>query len=431
ERVNSTGDAQAGHTTPGGPTGRGPATPAPVPPAPSLAGRRPDQPEGGAMTRNLDGIAALRRPVGGDLDQFTELRSRVQDKLIAEIGPNVDFTQTHEMRKKIQQLFDSILDSEGTQLTRADRVRLFEQVVADILGFGPIQPLLDDDSISEVMVNGPKQVYIERKGKLLRTEVSFQNDEHVMRVIDRIISPLGRRCDESSPMVDARLPDGSRVNAIIPPLSLVGPVLTIRKFRSVVLAPADLLARGSISPDALELLRRCVLGRLNIVVAGGSGSGKTTLLNVLSSFISSGERIITIEDAAELRLRQRHVVPLEARPANTEGAGHVTIRDLLRNALRMRPDRLVVGECRGAETLDMLQALNTGHDGSLATVHSNSAADALVRIETMALMGDVALPLAAIRTQIASAIDVVIFVERTKDGRRRVAEIRDVGAVRG
>src|SRR5205823_584641 len=279
ERVNSTGDAQAGHTTPGGPTGRGPATPAPVPPAPSLAGRRPDQPEGGAMTRNLDGIAALRRPVGGDLDQFTELRSRVQDKLIAEIGPNVDFTQTHEMRKKIQQLFDSILDSEGTQLTRADRVRLFEQVVADILGFGPIQPLLDDDSISEVMVNGPKQVYIERKGKLLRTEVSFQNDEHVMRVIDRIISPLGRRCDESSPMVDARLPDGSRVNAILPPLSLTGPLLTIRKFARRRWDLDELRGLGSLTAESQEFLERCVRAELNILISGGTGSGKTTLLN--------------------------------------------------------------------------------------------------------------------------------------------------------
>src|SRR5438552_2045071 len=300
ERVNSTGDVPAGPTTPVATNGKALAGPAPAPPAPP-----------GGTTRNLDGIAALRRPVGGDLDQFTELRSRVQDKLIAEIGPNVDFTQTHEMRKKIQQLFDAILDAEGTQLTRADRVRLFEQVVADILGFGPIQPLLDDDSISEVMVNGPKQVYIERKGKLLRAEVTFQNDEHVMRVIDRIISPLGRRCDESSPMVDARLPDGSRVNAIIPPLSLVGPVLTVRKFRRVPLSPDELLRHASISPEALQFLRTCVRGRLNIIVAGGTGSGKTTLLNVLSSFIPSDERIVTIEDSAELQLRQDHVVTLE------------------------------------------------------------------------------------------------------------------------
>src|SRR5579872_6080810 len=278
ERVNSTPQA-------GAPEGQ------PAPPAPAAAPKGPTTPlappatptttlAGG--TRNLDGIAALRRPATGDLDHFTELRSRVQDKLIAEIGPNVDFTQVNEMRKKIQQLFDSILDTEGTQLTRADRVRLFEQIVADILGFGPIQPLLDDDSVSEVMVNGPKQVYIERKGKLTRTEVNFQNDEHVMRVIDRIISPLGRRCDESSPMVDARLPDGSRVNAIIPPLSLVGPVLTIRKFSKNPLTPDDLINFGTLTADMVAFLKACVEARLNVVVSGGTGSGKTTLLNILS-----------------------------------------------------------------------------------------------------------------------------------------------------
>src|SRR5919206_3780049 len=248
----------------------------------------------------------------------------------------------------------------GTQLTRADRVRLFEQVVADILGFGPIQPLLDDDSVSEVMVNGPKQVYIERKGKLLRTEVTFQNDEHVMRVIDRIISPLGRRCDESSPMVDARLPDGSRVNAIIPPLSLVGPVITIRKFSKNPLTTDDLVNFGTLTPDMVAFLKACVESRLNIIVSGGTGSGKTTLLNILSSFIPSDERIVTIEDSAELQLRQDHVVTLESRPANVEGKGRISIRDLVINALRMRPDRIVVGECRGAEALDMLQAMNTG-----------------------------------------------------------------------
>ena len=359
-----------------------------------------------------------------------ELVMRIHERVAALIGGRLETAAPEAIRLLLAEHVPAALDEERLLLSRADRIRLQEAVYAETAGYGPIDDLLRDESVTEIMVNGPRDVWVERDGRLYLTDIAFADADHVLRLIQRIVAAVGRRCDESSPMVDARLPDGSRVNAIIPPLSLVGPVLTIRKFRSVVLAPADLLARGSISPDALELLRRCVLGRLNIVVAGGSGSGKTTLLNVLSSFISSGERIITIEDAAELRLRQRHVVPLEARPANTEGAGHVTIRDLLRNALRMRPDRLVVGECRGAETLDMLQALNTGHDGSLATVHSNSAADALVRIETMALMGDVALPLAAIRTQIASAIDVVIFVERTKDGRRRVAEIGDVGAVR-
>src|SRR5437868_937856 len=265
ERVNSTGDVQASPTAPVTPVGRAPLGPAPVPPTAPPPGRRPDQPESSGPTRNLDGIAALRRPVKSDSDQFTELRSRVQDKLIAEIGPNVDFTQTHEMRKKIQQLFDAILDAEGTQLTRADRVRLFEQVVADILGFGPIQPLLDDESISEVMVNGPKQVYIERQGKLRRAEVTFQNDEHVMRVIDRIISPLGRRCDQSSPMVDARLPDGSRVNAVIRPISLVGPCLSIRKFKKEGITVEDMIRFGSLTREMAEFLSASVRARLNIV----------------------------------------------------------------------------------------------------------------------------------------------------------------------
>ncbi len=391
ERVNALGDE-----TPGAPAGAPtpPASPAPARPLaqviapPPLAsgstgltgmmgggsGSMPTtvlaNPGGG--TRNLDGIAALRRPVGSDLDQFTELRSRVQDKLIAEIGPNVDPTKTHEMRKKIQQLFDSILETEGTQLTRADRVRLFEQIVADILGFGPIQPLLDDESVSEVMVNGPKSIYVERKGKLIKTDVTFQNDDHVMRVIDRIISPLGRRCDESSPMVDARLPDGSRVNAIIPPLSLVGPVVTIRKFSRNPLTTDDLVNFGTLTPDMVAFLKACVEARLNVLVSGGTGSGKTTLLNVLSSFIPDDERIVTIEDSAELQLRQDHVVTLESRPANVEGKGRVAIRELVINALRMRPERIVVGECRGAEALDMLQAMNTGHDGRLvadARVH--------------------------------------------------------------
>ncbi|MCA1597752.1 MAG: CpaF family protein, partial [Chloroflexi bacterium] len=382
EQVNALGDEAAAAPRP-------PAAPAPVRPlvqaasAPSPtsgltgvmgggSGAAPTtllaNPGGG--TRNLDGIAALRRPVGGDLDQFTELRSRVQDKLIAEIGPNVDPSKTHEMRKKIQQLFDSILETEGTQLTRADRVRLFEQIVADILGFGPIQPLLDDESVSEVMVNGPKSIYVERKGKLIKTDVTFQNDDHVMRVIDRIISPLGRRCDESSPMVDARLPDGSRVNAIIPPLSLVGPVVTIRKFSRNPLTTDDLVNFGTLTPDMVAFLKACVEARLNVLVSGGTGSGKTTLLNVLSSFIPDDERIVTIEDSAELQLRQDHVVTLESRPANVEGKGRVAIRELVINALRMRPERIVVGECRGAEALDMLQAMNTGHDGSMTTAHA-------------------------------------------------------------
>src|ERR671933_823933 len=430
QRVTSIGGGQAGPPAPVTPLGRAPLGPAPVPPTAPLAGRRPEQPESSRPTRNLDGIAALR-PAGDDADQLAELCSRVQDRLIVEIGPNVDFTQTHEMRKKIQQLFDALLDAEGTQLTRADRVRLFEQVVADILGFGPIQPLLDDDSISEVMVNGPKQVYIERKGKLQRAEVTFQNDEHVMRVIDRIISPLGRRCDESSPMVDARLPDGSRVNAIIPPLSLVGPVITIRKFSKNPLTTDDLVNFGTLTPDMVAFLKACVESRLNVIVSGGTGSGKTTLLNVLSSFIPADERIVTIEDAAELQLRQEHVITLEARPANIEGKGEISTRDLVKNSLRMRPDRIIVGEVRDGAAVDMLQAMNTGHDGSMTTAHANTPRDALSRLETMVLMAGVDLPVRAIREQVASALDLVVHQARLRDGSRRILAVAEVLGMEG
>jgi len=433
EKVNAGTDKPQNGSAQPSPAPRG--TGALRPPTPNTGGlptpvTSPLAPTGGT-TRHLDSIAALRRPGGTDQDQFTELRSRVQEKLIAEIGPSVDFSQTHEMRKKIQQLFDSILDTEGTQLTRADRVRLFEQIVADILGFGPIQPLLDDDSVSEVMVNGPRQVYIERKGKLIKTDVTFQNDEHVNRVIDRIISPLGRRCDESSPMVDARLPDGSRVNAIIPPLSLIGPVITIRKFSKNPLTPDDLINFGTLTEDMVAFLKACVEARLNIVVSGGTGSGKTTLLNILSGFIPEDERIVTIEDSAELQLRQDHVVTLESRPANVEGKGRVSIRDLVINALRMRPERIVVGECRGPEALDMLQAMNTGHDGSMTTAHANSPRDVLSRIETMCLMAGMDLPLRAIREQISKAIEVIVQQSRMKDGSRKVTNITEVQGMEG
>ncbi len=447
ERVNAGEDAPSGAGASAAPAASAPRTSvrqfgqtmAPSPGAPSATGTIGSMPAApttilspvGGGTRNLDGIAALRRPAGGDLDQFTELRSRVQDKLIAEIGPNVDPTKTYEMRKKIQQLFDSILETEGTQLTRADRVRLFEQIVADILGFGPIQPLLDDESVSEVMVNGPKSVYVERKGKLIKTEVTFQNDDHVSRVIDRIISPLGRRCDESSPMVDARLPDGSRVNAIIPPLSLIGPVVTIRKFSRNPLTTDDLINFGTLTPDMVAFLKACVEARLNVLVSGGTGSGKTTLLNILSSFIPGDERIVTIEDSAELQLRQDHVVTLESRPANVEGKGRVAIRDLVINALRMRPERIVVGECRGAEALDMLQAMNTGHDGSMTTAHANTPRDLLSRVETMCLMAGMDLPLRAIREQLSKAVEVIVQQSRMKDGTRKVTNITEVQGMEG
>ena len=311
-------------------------------------------------------------------------------------------------------------------VSRDERYRLIEDVIAEISGFGPIEPLLHDGSVTEVMVNGPTQVYIERKGKLELTNVAFRNDEHVMHIIDRIIAPMGRRIDESSPKVDARLPDGSRVNAIIPPLSLTGPVITVRKFSANPYTVSDLVGFGTATPEMFDFLRACVEARLNIFVSGGTGSGKTTFLNVLSSFIPNDERIVTVEDAAELQLRQEHVVTLESRPANLEGEGEIPIRLLVRNALHMRPDRIIVGECRGGEALDMLQAMNSGHDGSLSTGHANTPRDMLSRIETMVLMAGYELPLRSIREQIASAVDLIVHTARLKDGGRRVVNITEV-----
>jgi pilus assembly protein CpaF len=360
-----------------------------------------------------------------------DLKGRVQNRLISELDPKMDLTNTVQVRRVIEELFTAILENEGVVLVRSERQRLFEQVVAEILGFGPLEPLLQDPTITEVMVNGPKSVYIERSGKIEKTDVLFQDDEHVMRIIDRIIAPLGRRCDESQPMADARLPDGSRVNAIIPPIALTGPILTIRKFSKKPLTTDDLIRFGSITPEAVEFLRACVYARLNAVVSGGTGSGKTTLLNVMSGFIPDDERIVTIEDAAELQLRQDHVVTLESRPANIEGRGQIAIRDLVRNALRMRPDRIVVGECRSGEALDMLQAMNTGHDGSLTTAHSNGPRDTLARLETMVLMAGMDLPLRAIREQVASAVDLIVHQERMRDGSRRITSITEVQGMEG
>jgi pilus assembly protein CpaF len=308
---------------------------------------------------------------------------------------------------------------------------LFEQIAAEILGFGPLQPLLEDDTITEIMVNGPKNVYVERKGKLHRVPVTFENNDHVMRIIDRIVAPLGRRIDESSPYVDARLQDGSRVNAVIPPISLVGPTLTIRKFSKNPITVEQLIQFGSISPEAIQFLKACVEARLNILISGGTGSGKTTLLNVMSGFIPGDERIITIENAAELQLRQEHVVTLESRPPNIEGRGEITIRDLVINSLRMRPERIIVGECRGGETLDMLQAMNTGHDGSMTTAHANSPRDALARVETMCLMAGMDLPVRAIREQVASAIDLICQQERMRDGTRKVTTVTELSGMEG
>ena len=372
--------------------------------------------------------APITSPQAGS---YFDLKTRVQNKLLSELDPSMDITRTEEVKRTIQELFEQILSEENIVLSRPERARLFEQIAAEILGLGPLQPLLEDDTITEVMVNGAKNIYIERKGKLHRVPVTFENNDHVLRIIDRIVAPLGRRIDESSPYVDARLQDGSRVNAVIPPISLVGPVLTIRKFSKNPITVEQLVQFGSVSMEALQFLKACVEARLNVIISGGTGSGKTTFLNVLSGFIPDDERIITIENAAELQLRQEHVVTLESRPPNIEGRGEITIRDLVINSLRMRPERIIVGECRGGETLDMLQAMNTGHDGSMTTAHANSPRDTLSRIETMCLMAGMDLPVRAIREQVASAIDVIVQQERMRDGTRKVVTIAEVSGMEG
>jgi pilus assembly protein CpaF len=364
-------------------------------------------------------------------ESFRDVKFRIQNRVIQDLDPKLDLSNQVEVRRQIEEIFGKVIDEEGLALTRAERVRMLEQITDEIIGLGPLEPLLRDESISEVMVNGPRQVYIERSGKLELTNVVFQNDDHVMRIIDRIIAPIGRRVDESSPMVDARLTDGSRVNAIIPPLSLVGPVITIRKFSASPFTVDDLIRFGTATSDMFEFLRACVEARLNVFVSGGTGSGKTTTLNVLSSFIPNDERIVTIEDAAELQLRQEHVVTLESRPPNIEGKGAIPIRELVRNSLRMRPDRVIVGECRSGEALDMLQAMNTGHDGSMSTGHANSPRDMLARLETMVLMAGVDLPVRAIREQIASAVDLIVHQARLKDGTRRITNITEVQGMEG
>ena len=372
--------------------------------------------------------APITSPQAGS---YFDLKVRVQNKLLSEMDPSMDITRTDDVRRTIQDLFEQILAEENIVLSRPERARLFEQIAAEILGLGPLQPLLEDDTISEIMVNGPKNVYIERKGRLHRVPVTFESNDHVMRIIDRIVAPLGRRIDESSPYVDARLQDGSRVNAVIPPISLVGPVLTIRKFSRNPITIEQLIQFGSITSEAVQFLKACVEARLNILISGGTGSGKTTLLNVMSSFIPDDERILTIENAAELQLRQEHVVTLESRPPNIEGRGEVTIRELVINALRMRPERIIVGECRGGETLDMLQAMNTGHDGSMTTAHANTPRDALARIETMCLMAGMDLPIRAIREQVSSAVDLICQQERMRDGTRKVTTITEVSGMEG
>ncbi|NCP15921.1 CpaF family protein [bacterium] len=362
---------------------------------------------------------------------YFDLKTRVQNKLLAELDPSMDITKTEEVRRTIQNLYEQILNEENIVLSRPERARLFEQISAEILGFGPLQALLEDDSVTEIMVNGAKNIYIERKGKLHRVPVTFESNEHVMRIIDRIVAPLGRRIDESSPYVDARLPDGSRVNAIIPPISLVGPTLTIRKFARNPITVEQLIEFGTLTPESLQFIKACVEAKINIVISGGTGSGKTTLLNILSGFIPADERIITIENAAELQLRQEHVVTLESRPPNIEGRGEITIRQLVINSLRMRPDRIIVGEIRDEAALDMLQAMNTGHEGSMTTLHSNSPRDTLARLETMTLMAGMELPARAVREQVTSAINLIIHQDRMRDGSRKVVNVTEVSGMEG
>lgn len=372
-----------------------------------------------------------RRAVPRARDAYMDLKTRVQNRLIADLDPSMDVSRTAEVRSSIREMYEAILQEESIVLGRKEREALFEQIVAEILGLGPLELLLADDSVTEIMCNGPNKVFVERKGRLQRVNITFESNEHLMRIIERIVAPIGRRIDESSPTVDARLKDGSRVNAVIPPIALNGPTLTIRKFFKKPLTIEDLIRYGSVTEESVEFMRACVIAAINVVVSGGTGTGKTTFLNILSGFIPSDARILTIENAAELQLRQEHVVTLESRPPNVEGKGEISIQDLVINALRMRPDRIVVGECRGGETLDMLQAMNTGHEGSMTTLHANNTRDAMSRIETMCMMAGMELPHRAIREQVASAIDLIIQLERMRDGSRRVTAITEVQGMEG
>jgi pilus assembly protein CpaF len=384
---------------------------------------------GGQSVADVSGSLSQPAPRGErtTADPYAELKTRVHHAVIARLGPELFASESAEdLSERVLRAVMEQLALDRTPLTREERRQIVKEITDDILGYGPLEPFLQDDSVTEVMVNGYDKIFIERSGKIEATPANFVDDAHLMRIIDKIVSQVGRRIDESSPMVDARLPDGSRVNAIIPPLSLRGPTLTIRKFARDPYTMDDLINFGTLTPKAAHFLAACVRGKLNVLISGGTGTGKTTTLNAMSAFVPGDERIVTIEDAAELQLQQDHIITLEARPPNIEGQGEIRIRELVRNALRMRPDRIIVGEVRGAETVDMLQAMNTGHEGSLTTIHANSPRDALSRLETLVLTAGVELPLRAIREQISSAFDLLVQISRLVDGSRRLVNITEV-----
>ncbi|MFN9824180.1 MAG: CpaF family protein [Planctomyces sp.] len=374
-------------------------------------------------------LGKLNRQTGGD---FEALKSHIHGKLVEKLDmTRVSELEGDSLRREIRVVVEHLCDTENTMLNRSERERLVEEVLDEAFGFGPLELLLKEDDVADIMINGPKNVFVEKNGRIQRSEVTFRDNEHLMQILDRIVSRVGRRIDETSPMVDARLPDGSRLNAIIPPLALDGPSLTIRRFGSNPLTLEDLLKFGAFTPEMVMFLEGAMKARHNMIISGGTGSGKTTLLNTLSSFISNENRIVTIEDAAELQLQQEHVLRLETRPPNIEGRGRITATDLVRNALRMRPDRIIIGECRGGETLDMLQAMNTGHDGSLTTVHANNPRDAISRIETLVNMSGYELPMLAVRKQIASAVNLIIQASRLQGGSRKVTYITEVIGMEG